>query len=94
VNAVIGLAHALHMTVVAEGVETVAQYQRLASLDYDACQGFLFARPMSETSFDELLASTMAAGPKPAWRTGAADAAADRIRGHPANGTVPAIVES
>ena len=47
VDAVINLAHALHLRVVAEGVETEAQRDHLLSLGCDELQGFLFARPMS-----------------------------------------------
>ena len=35
------------MTVVAEGVETRGQFERLAELECDFRQGFFFARPMS-----------------------------------------------
>jgi EAL domain-containing protein (putative c-di-GMP-specific phosphodiesterase class I) len=45
--AVVELAHLLGMTVVAEGVETLGQYEQLAALGCDFCQGFYFARPMS-----------------------------------------------
>jgi diguanylate cyclase (GGDEF)-like protein len=45
--AIVELAHLLGMTVVAEGVETRGQYERLAELGCDFCQGFFFARPMS-----------------------------------------------
>ncbi|MDD3482483.1 EAL domain-containing protein [Azovibrio restrictus] len=45
VQAVILLAHALSMETVAEGVETEIQRKRLAELDCDQLQGFLFARP-------------------------------------------------
>jgi diguanylate cyclase (GGDEF)-like protein len=45
--AIVELAHLLGMTVVAEGVETSGQYERLAELGCDFCQGFFFARPMS-----------------------------------------------
>jgi diguanylate cyclase (GGDEF)-like protein len=47
VSAVIGLSHALGMTVTAEGVETVAQRDELVELGCDSCQGYHFARPMA-----------------------------------------------
>ena len=37
----------LGMTVVAEGVETARQHDRLAALACDACQGYYFSRPIS-----------------------------------------------
>ncbi len=46
-EAVVQLALALNMKVVAEGVETDAQYQILRRLGCDQVQGFLFAKPMS-----------------------------------------------
>jgi len=46
VRAVIELAHGLHMSVVAEGVETSEQHQQLSVLGSDSCQGYYFARPM------------------------------------------------
>jgi diguanylate cyclase (GGDEF)-like protein/PAS domain S-box-containing protein len=46
VAAVVKLAHALHLQVVAEGVETEQQLEVLRGLDCDHAQGFLFARPM------------------------------------------------
>ena len=46
VNAVIELAHALSLTVVAEGVETEGQAAVLRGKRCDKLQGFLFARPM------------------------------------------------
>jgi diguanylate cyclase (GGDEF)-like protein len=55
VFAIIELAHLLGMTVVAEGVETVEQHQRLATLGCDFCQGFYFARPMSADDFQILI---------------------------------------
>jgi EAL domain-containing protein (putative c-di-GMP-specific phosphodiesterase class I) len=46
-EAVIGMAHALELRVVAEGVETQAQRDQLVALGVDELQGYLFARPMS-----------------------------------------------
>ena len=45
VQAIISLAHSLRMKVVAEGVETPAQLERLAELGCDQYQGFLFGQP-------------------------------------------------
>jgi EAL domain-containing protein (putative c-di-GMP-specific phosphodiesterase class I) len=53
VEAVIGLAHGLGMTVTAEGVEQVAQQETLRSLRCDHLQGFEFGAAMTA---DELLA--------------------------------------
>ncbi|MDQ1534176.1 MAG: hypothetical protein QOF28_1937 [Actinomycetota bacterium] len=55
VESVIDLAHKLGMTAVAEGVETVEQYEQLASLGCDFCQGYYFARPLSVVDFDTLV---------------------------------------
>jgi diguanylate cyclase (GGDEF)-like protein len=45
VNAIVGLAHNLSMTIVAEGVETEAQAEFLAAIKCDAAQGYFFGRP-------------------------------------------------
>ena len=42
----IAMAHALGMTVVAEGVETQEQMGILRSLNCDELQGYLFAHPL------------------------------------------------
>lgn len=55
VAAIITLGHALGLTVVAEGVETAEQLDRLASLGCDVLQGFLFSKSLSTEEFDELL---------------------------------------
>jgi EAL domain-containing protein (putative c-di-GMP-specific phosphodiesterase class I) len=47
IAAVTGMAHALGMTVVAEGVETEAQRDELTAIGCDAAQGYLFARPLT-----------------------------------------------
>ncbi|MEJ7786962.1 MAG: EAL domain-containing protein [Solirubrobacteraceae bacterium] len=54
-SAVVELAHALGMTVVAEGVETAAQRAVLQRLGCDFAQGYLFARPLSAAELTALL---------------------------------------
>jgi EAL domain-containing protein (putative c-di-GMP-specific phosphodiesterase class I) len=46
VQAVVSLAHALGLSVVAEGVETEGQRDILAGLGCDELQGYFYARPM------------------------------------------------
>jgi EAL domain-containing protein (putative c-di-GMP-specific phosphodiesterase class I) len=52
VTAVVDLAHALGMTVVAEGIETEAQYALLRAIGCDSGQGHLFgeASPVSSVT--------------------------------------------
>ena len=52
VKSVIDLAHALGLTVTAEGVETVEQLNMLRELECDVAQGYLFAAPLEP---DELI---------------------------------------
>ena len=51
VQAIIGLGHTLHLSVVAEGVETLAAAQALAALGCDELQGYGFGRPMAQDDF-------------------------------------------
>jgi EAL domain-containing protein (putative c-di-GMP-specific phosphodiesterase class I) len=56
IEAVVALAHALQLTVVAEGVETEAQRREITTLGCELAQGFLLGRPMTVQSVEELLA--------------------------------------
>jgi EAL domain-containing protein (putative c-di-GMP-specific phosphodiesterase class I) len=58
VTAVVSLAHALGLTVVAEGVESPEQLAALVRLGCDHAQGYWFARPQPVADLAELLAST------------------------------------
>jgi EAL domain-containing protein (putative c-di-GMP-specific phosphodiesterase class I) len=46
------MGHSLHLKVVAEGVETEAQRDRLIEMGVDRLQGYLFGRPVP---LDQLL---------------------------------------
>ena len=54
-NDVITMAHRLNLTVVAEGVETRSQMERLRDVSCDMIQGYYFARPMTADAFEKLL---------------------------------------
>jgi EAL domain-containing protein (putative c-di-GMP-specific phosphodiesterase class I) len=56
VEAIIGMARALALDVVAEGVENEAQASELRRLGCDWAQGFWFARPMAPQQVTNLLA--------------------------------------
>ena len=58
VRAVVGLAHDLSMTVIAEGIETAEQHQLVTALGCDSCQGYYFARPMPVRQIDTMLAGS------------------------------------
>jgi EAL domain-containing protein (putative c-di-GMP-specific phosphodiesterase class I) len=55
VATLVTLAHALGLTVTAEGVETPAQAERLRRIGCDSGQGWLFARPGAADNIDRLL---------------------------------------
>lgn len=58
VAAIIAMAHSLHLTVVAEGVETQQQLDYLRRQGCDHCQGYLFAKPMPAAAFAAYLAAS------------------------------------
>ncbi|MBE9137878.1 EAL domain-containing protein [Nodosilinea sp. LEGE 07088] len=58
IQAIIGLAQNLGMTVIAEGIETQEQLAYLKNLNCDQGQGYLFARPLSRTAAENILSTT------------------------------------
>jgi diguanylate cyclase len=56
IEATVGLAHRLGMTVVAEGVEDAESAAALARLGCDVAQGYLYARPLPPVELDRWLA--------------------------------------
>jgi diguanylate cyclase (GGDEF)-like protein/PAS domain S-box-containing protein len=55
VRTIIGLAHALHMDIVAEGIESVAQLHTLRDLGCDYAQGFYFSPAVDASSAGNLI---------------------------------------
>ncbi|WP_432536671.1 bifunctional diguanylate cyclase/phosphodiesterase [Kineococcus arenarius] len=73
VEAIVAVAHALGLSVVAEGVEHEHQRDVLHALDCDLAQGYLFGRPAPPERFEQALAlrERTSADGSPAWRAGA-----------------------
>jgi len=61
VKTIIGMAHNLRMTLVAEGVETPAQVARLAEHGCEVAQGFHYSRPLQVSAFEALVKENRAA---------------------------------
>jgi EAL domain-containing protein (putative c-di-GMP-specific phosphodiesterase class I) len=59
-QAIVSMAHALGMSVVAEGVETAAELDVLATLRCDEVQGYLIDRPMPAAQMATLLQRRLA----------------------------------
>jgi len=69
VRATLSMAHDLNCEVVAEGVETEQHFEFLRNEGCDVLQGFLFCRPLSVASFDNLLKErARLLGAAAAWR--------------------------
>ncbi len=82
VAVVMGMAHALDLSVVAEGVETADQVTCLRNLGCDEAQGYHFARPMAADAITGLLAA------RPPVALGGHDASASVIMARLSSGKV------
>jgi len=60
IRSVISLAKELDMSVIAEGVETKQELERLISLDCKYAQGYFFGAPMSYKEFHKKLSAQFA----------------------------------
>jgi diguanylate cyclase (GGDEF)-like protein/PAS domain S-box-containing protein len=67
VNAILTMAQAMGMSVIAEGIESESQLDRLRELSCGYGQGFFFSKPVDAASVEELLRAT---APR-AWAGGA-----------------------
>ena len=56
VKNIIDLAKSLHMTVVAEGIETQEQVDFLRTTECDLIQGYFYSKPISAKDFEEYMA--------------------------------------
>lgn len=70
VRAVIGLGHAMEMSIVAEGVETADQLGFLAGQGCDAVQGYLIGKPLPIDKYAALVGRPGASTVEPARKTG------------------------
>ena len=95
VTAVVRVGQSLHLTVVAEGVETEGQRQLLTELGCDVIQGYLYARALSPAAFGRWLLDHSAARAHDAAQRrrggrSATDAvAADGVDGRIVSGATP-----
>ncbi len=55
VSTIVNLGHELNLNVVAEGVETIEQFELLKSINCDAVQGFFFSRPLPATDLEAMI---------------------------------------
>lgn len=59
VSSIVNMAKQLNMKVLSEGVETVAQSKFLKEIACDMAQGYLFAKPMPQDSFELIMANNL-----------------------------------
>ena len=64
VESILALARTLNTSVVAEGIESDVQARELERLGCTHAQGFLFSRPLSSRSAEEVLVANQPLGPK------------------------------
>jgi EAL domain-containing protein (putative c-di-GMP-specific phosphodiesterase class I) len=57
IRTIIGMAENLNLQVLAEGVETDAQFNALLEMGCHAYQGYYFSKPISIEAFERLLAT-------------------------------------
>jgi EAL domain-containing protein (putative c-di-GMP-specific phosphodiesterase class I) len=69
VEAIVGMAHALGLAVVAEGVETADQLELLADLGCERAQGYLFSQPVTAAKMRDQLTARHPQSPHPGGRT-------------------------
>ncbi|SHO53023.1 sensor domain-containing protein [Desulfopila aestuarii] len=58
VRSIISLARSLGLSVIAEGVETRGQLEKLRALQCDKAQGFMFSRPVDEKKAREIIGTS------------------------------------
>jgi EAL domain-containing protein (putative c-di-GMP-specific phosphodiesterase class I) len=63
VRAIVALGKSMHIEVLAEGVETEVQKERLSALGCERMQGYLFARPVELAALEQRLTGSVARAP-------------------------------
>jgi len=77
VEAIIAMAHSLHLKVVAEGVETKEQFDFLRTHGCDQIQGYYFSKPIPANEIVKLLYKSMTRDAATAWPVAEIRPAAD-----------------